>query len=163
MILSVRAVPHQGSHGSHPQLVKVNGIKCGHKDFFLSVVTAHEVLLPRNSTQGGEEQGPIWTRGMRKGASRTQASLPRFGQRGLGRTGLGRAPPRASRPRRRVGRAMEGRGVAQGPRSTDSAMGSRAHGRRGRDEGPRLGTTYRRAQGRAALQRFQRSTGQGRA
>jgi hypothetical protein len=98
-------MPHQESHGSHPQLVKVNGIKCGHKDFFISAVTVHEVLLPRNSTQGGEEQGPIRTGGTRQGASRAQessaarrraqpragelsraqASLPPLGQRGHGR------------------------------------------------------------------------------
>jgi hypothetical protein len=107
-------MPHQGSHGSHPQLVKVNGIKCGHKDFFLSAVTAHEVLLPRNSTHGGEEHGLIRTGGTRKGASRAQASLSRFGQRGLGRTRLGRAPPRASRPRRRVGPRDGGKGSRTG-------------------------------------------------
>jgi hypothetical protein len=36
--------------------------------FFLSAITTHAVLLPRNSTQGGEEQGPIRTGGTRKEA-----------------------------------------------------------------------------------------------
>ena len=77
--------------------------------------------------------------------------------------GLGRTPQ--GPPGRDVvwGHTMEGRGAAQGPRPADSVVASRAHGRKGRDEGPRLGTTHRRAQGRAALQRFRRSTGQGRA
>jgi hypothetical protein len=134
----------------------VNGIKCGHKDFFLSVVTAHEVLLPRNSTQGGEEQGPIRTGGTRKGASRAQESSAAIW------TARSRQDwARAHAPKGLL--AAMPCGAAQGPHSADSAAGSRAHGRRGRDEGPRLGTTHRRTQGRVALQRFRRSTGQGRA
>jgi hypothetical protein len=45
-------VLHQGSHGSHPQPVKVNGIKCGHMDLFLSAVTAHAILFPMHARSG---------------------------------------------------------------------------------------------------------------
>jgi hypothetical protein len=130
----------------------------------------------------------IQTGGTRKGASHTQESstarrppccdLDSEVSTGLSGATTGQASPAARRtvgvglgrtpqgpPYRDVmwGRATERRGATQGPRSADSAARSRAHGRRGRDEGPRLGTTHRRAQGRAALQRFRRSTGQGRA